>query len=86
MEDLQDEFPEVRFVKTFNSFGAARMVNPQFASGRPTMFVCGNDEAAKKTVAAILDEFGWETADMGSAQAARYRVDLHVVVYPRLSA
>ena len=71
MEDLQDEFPEVRFVKAFTSVGAARMVNPQFASGRPTMFICGNDEAAKKAVAAILDEFGWETADMGRAQAAR---------------
>ena len=35
------------------------------------MFICGNDEAAKKTVSGILDQFGWETADMGKAEAAR---------------
>jgi len=58
-------------VKAFNSVGAARMVNPQFAGGRPTMFICGNHEPAKKTVSEILDEFGWETADMGAAEAAR---------------
>ena len=33
--------------------------------------VCGNDEAAKSTVGGILDQFGWETADMGRAEAAR---------------
>ena len=47
------------------------MVNPKFAGGQPTMFICGNDAAAKQAVAAILDQFGWETADMGAAEAAR---------------
>ena len=41
------------------------------AKSPPGMFICGNDEAAKKTVSAILDQFGWETADMGKAEAAR---------------
>jgi len=71
MERLQREFPAARFVKAFNSVGAALMVNPQFKDGKPTMFICGNDEAAKKAVSGILDQFGWETADMGNAEAAR---------------
>ena len=71
MERLQREFPAARLVKAFNSVGNAMMVNPQFAGGKPTMFICGNDEAAKKTVTGILDQFGWETADMGKAEAAR---------------
>jgi 8-hydroxy-5-deazaflavin:NADPH oxidoreductase len=71
MERLQREFPEVRFVKAFNSIGNAFMVNPQFPGGRPTMFICGNDEAAKQTVIGILDQFGWEVADMGKVEAAR---------------
>jgi predicted dinucleotide-binding enzyme len=71
MEQLQREFPEARLVKAFNSVGAARMVNPQYAGGPPTMFICGNDEGAKHTVSRVLDEFGWETADMGGAEAAR---------------
>ena len=71
MERLQREFPRARFVKAFNSVGNALMVNPRLAGGKPTMFICGNDEAAKKTVVGILDQFGWETADMGKAEAAR---------------
>lgn len=71
MEQLQRAFPEVHFVKAFNSVGHARMVNPEFEAGKPTMFICGDDAAAKKTVEGILDQFGWETADMGSVEAAR---------------
>jgi len=71
MEQLQKEFPAARFVKAFNSVGAALMVNPKFAGGKPTMFICGNDAAAKKSVVTILDQFGWESYDMGTAVAAR---------------
>ncbi len=71
MERLQREFGAARFVKAFNSVGNACMVNPQFKGGKPTMFICGNDDAAKKTVTGILGQFGWETADMGKAEAAR---------------
>ena len=71
MERLQREFPDARFVKAFNSVGNAFMVNPQFKGGKPTMFICGNNEEAKQTVARILDQFGWETADMGAVEAAR---------------
>jgi predicted dinucleotide-binding enzyme len=71
MERLQREFPDVRFVKAFNSVGNRSMVDPKFGGMKPTMFICGNDGAAKREVGAILDEFGWETADMGKAEAAR---------------
>jgi predicted dinucleotide-binding enzyme len=71
MERLQKEFPDVRFVKAFNSVGNAFMVDPQFKGGKPTMFICGNDDVAKRTVAGIVDQFGWEVSDMGSLEAAR---------------
>ena len=71
MERLQREFESVRFVKAFNSVGNACMVNPQFKGGKPSMFICGNDDAAKKVVTGVLDQFGWETVDMGKAEAAR---------------
>jgi len=71
MERLQKAYPQALFVKAFNSVGAAQMVDPHFAGGKPTMFVCGNDEAAKKTVAALVQDFGWEVADMGQVEAAR---------------
>jgi predicted dinucleotide-binding enzyme len=71
MERLQHEYRQVRFVKAFNSVGNACMVNPRFNGGKPTMFICGNDDAAKQAVSGILDQFGWDTADMGKAEAAR---------------
>ncbi len=71
MERLQREFADVRFVKAFNSVGNALMINPQFKEGKPTMFICGNDERAKEMVRGIIDQFGWETADMGKVEAAR---------------
>ncbi|MGD0938763.1 MAG: NAD(P)-binding domain-containing protein [Terracidiphilus sp.] len=71
MEQLQREFADAHFVKAFNSVGNTLMVNPQFKDGKPTMFICGNNEKAKAEVRGILDQFGWETADMGKAEAAR---------------
>jgi len=71
MERLQKQLPKARFVKAFNSVGYSLMVDPKLKGGKPTMFICGNDEAARKTVTQILDQFGWETADMGKAEAAR---------------
>jgi 8-hydroxy-5-deazaflavin:NADPH oxidoreductase len=71
MERLQKAYPAARFVKAFNSVGNARMIHPQYGGIRPTMFICGNDRAAKQTVTEVLTRFGWETEDMGTAEAAR---------------
>lgn len=71
MERLQQLAPEASFVKAFNSVGNAFMINPQFPDGKPTMFICGNDEGAKGKVGEILDQFGWEVEDMGAVEAAR---------------
>ena len=70
MEELQKAAPEAHFVKAFNSIGSAFMVNPPFAT-KPAMFIGGNNSDAKKEVAAILDQFGFETEDMGGVEAAR---------------
>ena len=71
MERLQAAFPDLHFVKAFNSVGSALMVNPSFGGAKPTMFYCGNDASAKALVATIIDQLGWEGADMGTVKAAR---------------
>lgn len=71
MEQLQKQAPEANFVKAFSCVGNAFMVDPKFADGKPTMFICGNSEGAKKQVNYILTQFGWETEDMGKAESAR---------------
>ena len=71
LERLQREFAGAHMVKAFNSVGYAFMVNPDFGAAKPTMFICGNDTGSKGIVHGILDQFGWETADMGMAESAR---------------
>ena len=71
MERLQRLAPQASLVKAFNSVGSALMVNPALKGGPPTMFICGNNPQAKKDVASILHTFGWESEDMGPAEAAR---------------
>ena len=67
----QKQFADVNFVKAFSCVGSATMVDPKFKDGQPTMFIAGDNAAAKKTAATICEQFGWEVADMGPADAAR---------------
>jgi predicted dinucleotide-binding enzyme len=71
MERTQRLLPEAKLVKAFNSVGNAFMYKPNFPGGKPTMFICGNDDSARKIVTELLTQFGWETEDMGKAEAAR---------------
>jgi len=71
MERLQRSAPKARFVKAFSCVGNQLMVNPELKGEKPTMFICGNDAAAKSDVKRILDQFGWETEDLGAGEAAR---------------
>ena len=71
MEKIQKLLPDAKLVKAFNSAGNATMYKPNFNGNIPTMFICGNDDNAKKTVTSILTSFGWETEDMGKVEAAR---------------
>lgn len=70
MEELQAMAPKANFVKAFSCVGNAFMVNPDFKE-KPSMFICGNADSAKVEVKQILDQFGWETEDMGTMEAAR---------------
>jgi predicted dinucleotide-binding enzyme len=71
MERIQKQLPDAKLVKAFNSVGNALMYRPKLRGDTPTMFICGNDDEAKKTVTGILTAFGWETEDMGKVEAAR---------------
>ena len=73
-EQIQRAFPQVRVVKALNTMAAAVMVNPgALGGGDHTVFVCGNDEAAKIEVTGLLREaFGWrDIVDLGDLTNAR---------------
>jgi hypothetical protein len=72
-EQIQRKLPEANVVKCFNIVGNSLMVDPLIKGEVPDMMIAGNDEAAKRKVAAILKEFGWgEVIDIGGIDGARW--------------
>jgi len=71
-EALQRALPGVRVVKALNSVSAHLMIDPA-QLGRPhTVFVAGNDAAAKAAVAELLRQVGWrDIIDLGDITASR---------------
>jgi predicted dinucleotide-binding enzyme len=73
-EQIQRAFPNAKVVKTLNTVNASVMVNPRgIADGDHTIFVSGNDRAAKAKATAYLQEwFGWrDVIDLGDITTAR---------------
>lgn len=71
-EQVQRAVPEARVVKAYNTVGNALMVDPDLPGGPPSMFIGGDSDEAKATVAALLQETGWEVVDLGGIEASRY--------------
>ncbi len=71
-ETVQRLLPKAKVVKAFNIVGNAHMVHPDFPGGPPTMFICGDDSEAKRSVEKILESFGWESVDIGGIEGSRY--------------
>jgi 8-hydroxy-5-deazaflavin:NADPH oxidoreductase len=71
MEQLQAAHPTAKFVKAFSCVGNALMVNPSLKGAKSAMFICGNDAAAKAEVARLVEQFGHDVQDMGTAKGAR---------------
>jgi predicted dinucleotide-binding enzyme len=85
-EQIQRAFPKLLVVKTLNTVSAFLMVDPgQLAKGEHTMFVCGDDEAAKGQATRILTEwFGWkDVVDLGDLSNAR-ATEMYVVLWARI--
>jgi hypothetical protein len=72
-EQIQRAFPTAKVVKTLNTTNAFLMVDPgQLKGGDHTMFVAGNDAAAKAEVTRLLETFGWkDLIDLGDITMAR---------------
>jgi 8-hydroxy-5-deazaflavin:NADPH oxidoreductase len=73
-EQIQRAFPGARVVKTLNTVNAGVMVHPEIVPGEHTMFVAGDEPAAKDVATGLLREFGWSAAnivDLGGIAAAR---------------
>ncbi|MBL0746632.1 NADPH-dependent F420 reductase [Nocardioides baculatus] len=71
-EQIQAAFPRTRVVKSLNTLTAALMVDPGLLDEATTVFVSGDDAAAKATVTEILTGFGHQDViDLGGIETAR---------------
>lgn len=71
-EVLQRALPGIPVVKTLNTTGAGNMDDPVYPRGPLAMFVCGDDEAARATVAGLVEELGFQAVDCGPLRTSRY--------------
>ena len=71
-EQVQTWATGARVVKAFNTTGAENMLNPIYDGQATTMFIAGDDPAAKQVVKGLAEDLGFETADTGNLQTARF--------------
>ncbi len=83
-ERIQVSLPGAKVVKALNSVGAPLMADPKRLGEELTLFICGNDDNAKKQVAELLKKFGWnDIIDVGGIEAAR-EMEMLLPMYMRL--
>lgn len=75
---VQERFPRARVVKALNTMNFTIMVDPQASLPQATVFVSGDDQAAKRTVDDLLVDLGWprdwilDLGDIGTALATEH--------------
>lgn len=83
-ELLQSWMPDARVVKAFNTMGFHVMADPSAAGGRVTVPLAGNDATAKKDVARVVEQLGFDAVDVGPikhARALEYMSVIYMVPY-----
>ena len=71
---LAAALPEARVVKAFNTIHYVHLGDagaPSGSPGRRAILIAGDDTEAKATVAALIDEIGFDSYDAGSLADGR---------------
>jgi hypothetical protein len=67
-EYVQKLVPEAMVVKAFTIYGYENFIDshyPGYGTLKPAMLIAGNDDKAKKNIAGLCKELGWEPVDTG---------------------
>lgn len=70
-EEIAKAAPGATVVKAFNTIGFNVMADPSFPGGAATLLLCGDDAAAKKTVAGLASDLGFDPVDAGPLSESR---------------
>lgn len=79
-ETVAGWLPGAQVIKTLNQAGAEVMVHNAGMAHRPAMFMAGDDDAAKASVATLLADLGFEPFDAGALIQARI-LEPHALVW-----
>ncbi len=71
-EEIAKMAAGVRVVKAFNTVASGVLARPKFDDVDATVLYCGDDAEAKKVVAGLIKELGFEAIDGGPLMNARY--------------
>ena len=85
-EQIQRAFPEAKVVKALNTMNCQVMVDPSRVPGEHDVFLCGEDDGAKRQVGELLQSFGWAAdriRDLGGISSAR-GMEMYVAFWVRL--
>lgn len=71
-QKVQSFAPKARVVKAFTIYGFENFENSSYPgyNSKPAMLFCGNDDAAKATVATLIEQLGWKPVDVGGVEQA----------------
>ena len=64
--------PGANVVKAYNTTGAENMADPIYNGEAVTMFICGDEAAAKETVLQLTRDLGFDAVDVGPLNMARH--------------
>jgi predicted dinucleotide-binding enzyme len=71
-EIIQAAAPGAHVVKAFNTLNWRTMISPEESGGPVTIPLVGDDAAAKRTVAELVEGMGLEAIDLGPLDQARW--------------
>jgi hypothetical protein len=69
--ELIQEWTGAKVVKAFNTIGFNIMADPVFKNEPVALFYCGDDSAAKASVASLIAELGFDALDAGPLKQSR---------------
>ena len=71
-EEIAKMSQGARVVKAFNTVASGVLSRPRFDDTDATVLYCGDDAEAKKVVAGLIKELGFEAIDAGPLKNSRY--------------
>jgi predicted dinucleotide-binding enzyme len=79
-EETQKKLPKAKIVKAFNTVFAKNQSTAKVGEEKLTAFIAGDDADAKRTVAKLTSDIGFDPVDCGPLKNARYLEAMGILI------